>query len=196
MKHPKQEKTVLIVKPDGVKRGLMGEVISRIESRGLKIIALEMVQVSKREADTHYPKDKEWIEGLGKNTLKTYDKYGHSPKKELGTDSALAIGRMVRAWLIEYFVSGPVVKMVIEGVHAIDMTRKIVGPTIPSFAEMGTIRGDFSVDSPVSANFEKRSVHNLVHASGNPEESRHEIGHWFKKSQIHSYNRSEENLMF
>jgi len=91
---------------------------------------------------------------------------------------------------------GPVVKIAIEGVHAIRMVRKIVGPTIPAFAEMGTIRGDFSVDSPALANANKRALRNLIHASGNPAESKNELRLWFKKNRLHSYKRSEDDVMF
>jgi nucleoside-diphosphate kinase len=81
------------------------------------------------------------------------------------------------------------VKIVVQGVHAVDMVRKIVGPTMPYLAEMGTIRGDFSADSPVNANAERRAVFNLVHASETPDEAKHEINHWFGKNSIHKYKR-------
>ena len=146
-KNPRQEKTFLMVKPDGVRRGLTGEVITRIEQRGLKIIALEMIALTRDQVDGHYPKDPSWVLRLGEKTLATYEKYGFDPKSELGTDKTSEIGPMVREWLLDFMTSGPVVKMVIEGVHAVDMVRKIAGPTMPSSAEMGTIRGDYSVDS-------------------------------------------------
>ena len=85
------------------------------------------------------------------------------------------IGRMVRKWLIDYMTSGPIIKMIIKGVHAVEMMRKLVGNTYPAVAEMGTIRGDFSVDSAVQANSSKRAVHNIIHASGTIEEAKHEI---------------------
>lgn len=196
MHHPKQERTFLLVKPDGVLRGLIGEVIRRIEQRGLKIIALDMIQASREQIDGHYPKADEWIQRLGQKTLKTYAKYNYDVIKELGTDDELKIGTMVRNWLLDGLTSGPVVKMVIEGVHAVDMVRKIVGDTMPSTALMGTIRGDYSVDSPAAANKDKRSVRNLVHASETPEEAQHEIEYWFSPEKIHGYKRSEEDTMF
>jgi len=93
-------------------------------------------------------------------------------------------------------VSGPLVKMVDGGVHAIEMVRKLVGPTIPAFAEMGTVRGDFSVDSPALANLEKRAIRNLIHASGNSVEAGNEIKLWFTPKDIHDYKRAEEDIMF
>lgn len=181
-----------MVKPDGVRRGLIGEIIRRIEQRGLKIIAAQMFQPTREQMDNHYPKEPAWITRLGEKTLATYAKYNFDPIKELGTDKAEEIGPMVRGWLIDFMISAPLVRMVVEGVHAVDMVRKMCGVTMPSMAEMGTIRGDFSVDSPASANKEKRSVYNLVHASETPEEAAHEIAHWFAPDEIHSYQRTDE----
>ncbi|MBI1984494.1 MAG: nucleoside-diphosphate kinase [Candidatus Wildermuthbacteria bacterium] len=196
MSHPKEERTVVIVKPDGVKRGLVGEIISRFERRGLKVIALEMFQATKKQIDDHYPKNEAWIMRLGEKTLANYKKYGWDTKKELGTDDKLKIGKMVRGWLIDYMVAAPLVKMIVEGIHAVDMIRKISGSTMPSVAEMGTIRGDFSVDDATAANRDKRAIHNIVHASETPQEAEHEIAFWFTKGEIHSYKRAEEDMMF
>ncbi len=196
MSHPKEEKTVLIIKPDGVKRGLVGEIISRIEKRGLKIIALQMIWAEKEQIDNHYPKDEAWIKRLGEKTLKNYKTFGLDPIKELGTDDPLEIGKTVRGWLIDYMTSGPLVKMVVKGIHAIAMVRKIVGSSMPAEAEMGTIRGDFSVDDATAANRDKRAIHNLVHASENEKEAEHELNFWFAPEEIHDYKRAEEDIMF
>ncbi len=185
----KEECTFVMLKPDGVRKGLIGELIQRIEQRDLKIVALEMFQPEFGQIDTHYPKSKEWIERLGKKSLHTYQQYGMDPVKELGTDDAMKIGEMVRKWLVGYMTSAPLVRMVVQGVHAVDMVRKIVGPTMPYLAEMGTFRGDFSSDSPAIANSEKRAVMNLAHASETPEEAEHEIEYWFGKQPIHEYRR-------
>lgn len=187
--HPKEEKTFLMIKPDGVRKGLVGEIISRLEQRDMKIVALEMFQPTKEMIDGHYPKDPKWITRLGEKTLATYQKYGYDAKKELGTADAAKIGKMVRQWLVDYMTSAPLVRMVVQGIHAVDMVRKIVGPTMPYQAEMGTIRGDFSADSPALANTEKRAVMNLVHASETPEEAKHEIEYWFGKKPVFSYKR-------
>lgn len=196
LEHLKEEKTLLIIKPDGVKRGLIGEIISRIEKRGLKIIALEMVRASKEQIDGHYPKNEAWIKRLGEKTLKSYKEYGFDAKKELGTEDTLEIGNQVRDWLLDFLTSGPIVKMVVSGIHAIDMVRKIVGPSMPALAEMGTIRGDFSVDDATAANRNKRAVHNIVHASETPQEAEHELKYWFSPEDIHDYKRAEEDIMF
>ena len=175
----KKERTYVMIKPDGVKKGLIGEIIRRFEQRDLKIVALEMFQPTVDQIDNHYPKEEAWIRRVGQKTLGTYEKYNLDPKEKLGTTDEFEIGKMVRSWLVEYMVSAPLVRMVVEGVHAVDMVRKIVGPTMPYQAEMGTIRGDYSADSPAIANMEKRPVMNLIHASETPEEAQHEIKHWF-----------------
>lgn len=196
MTHPKQERVVILVKPDGVKRGLTGEVLKRIEQRGLKIVAIRMVEVSRKQVDEHYPKDEKWIRRLGEKTLNTYEKYGYDAKVELGTTDAMEIGKMVRGWIIDFMVSGPIVKAVVEGIHAVDQMRKLVGNTMPALASAGTIRGDYSVDSAASANKDKRAVRNIVHVSETPEEAEHEIKYWFTKEEICEYSRSEEGIAF
>ena len=193
---PKEEKTVLLVKPDGVKRGLVGEVIKRVESRGLKIISLKMIVASEDMARDHYPNTDGWLRGMGEKTLDNYRQYGKDPIKELGTDDPLEIGKEIAGWNVDFLTSGPIVAMVIQGIHAVDMVRKIVGKTIPAVAEIGTIRGDFSVDSPTLANIGKRAIHNVVHASGDSSEAAHELEHWFKSEEIHEYKRAEEDIMF
>lgn len=194
--HPSEEKTVLLIKPDGVKRGLIGEVIKRIEMRGLKVIALKMILASREHAHSHYPNTETWLRGIGEKTLENYQKYGKDPIQEVGTDDPIKIGKQVAEWNVDFLTSGPMIAMAVQGIHAIDMVRKVVGKTIPAFAEMGTIRGDFSVDSPTLANIQKRSIHNVVHASGDPEEAVHELSHWFTDEEIHAYKRAEEDIMF
>lgn len=193
-KHPKEEKTLVLIKPDAVKRGLIGEIIRRFESRGLKIVGLKMINGTPKEFDKHYPKDKAWITNLGNRTVGTYKKYGYSLKKDFGTEDPFEIGNIFRRWLIDFMASGPVVKILIEGVHAIDVVRKITGDTQPHFALTGTIRGDFSVDSAGAANKSGRAVHNLIHASGNKEEARNEIMLWFGPDEVCDYKRIEELL--
>ena len=196
MLNPKEEKTVILIKPDGVKRGLIGEIVSRIEKRGLKIIALEMFQPTKQQIDDHYPKDENWIKRLGDKTKKNYKDYGIEVEQEFTTNDSLEIGKSVRGWLIDYMTSGPLVKMIIKGIHSVDMVRKISGSTMPAQAEMGTIRGDFSVDDAIAANRNKRGIHNIIHASETPEEAEHEIKFWFSPEEIHDYKRAEEDIMF
>jgi len=191
-KSPKEERTFVMVKPDGVKKGLIGEIIKRFEQRDLKIVALEMFQPTFEQVDNHYPKDAIWLKRLGEKTLATYEKYKYDAMKDFGTTAPEEIGPEIRKWLIDFLLLTPLVKMVVEGTHAIDMVHKICGPTMPNQAEMGTIRGDFSIDSPTLANAEKRAVANIVHASETPEEAAHEIKHWFGSEKLYGYKRNNE----
>lgn len=189
MKHPKEERTYVMIKPDGVRKGLIGEVLKRFEQRDLKIVALEMSQPLFDQMDNHYPKKEEWITRLGEKTKSTYEKYGFDLVADFGTDDTSKIGPEVRKWLIDFMMSAPVVKIVVQGLHAVDIVRKIAGPTMPYLAEVGTIRGDFSIDSPVLANKEKRCVTNIVHCSETQEEAEHEIKHWFGEGKTFDYKR-------
>jgi len=189
-----KERTLVLIKPDGVKRSLIGEVIKRFEARGLKIVALGMIHPTKEQMDMHYPKDHGWIENLGKNTARGYEEF-KSPttiKEDFGTDSLYEIGKEIRKWLIDYMTSDPVVKMVVEGLHSVKAVRKIVGQTIPAFADLGTIRGDFSIESPDYANMKKRALQNLIHASGSTEEAEQEIKLWFTPEEIHDYQTAHD----
>lgn len=191
------EQSLILVKPDGVKRGLVGEILARFEKAGLKIVAMKMIWVDKELVSKHYPESRiELLKGIGEKTLQTYKEFGKNAKKELGTEDPSEIGKLVNRWNMEMLSSGPVVAVVLEGNHAISNIRRLVGHTLPNFAAPGTIRGDYSVDSPVLANQRKRPVKNLIHASGNQEEAEYEIALWFTKEEIHSYKRADEDVMF
>lgn len=161
------QQTLVLVKPDGVQRGLSGEVIKRFEQRGLKVIALKMVWADKEFSKKHYTED--------------------ITKRR---------GEKVRNMLLDYITSGPVVAMVIEGIDAIENVRKICGPTESKAAMPGTIRGDFSHISYDYADKKGIAIKNIVHSSGNEEDAKHEISLWFTKKEIHSYKRSDEEHTF
>ena len=186
-----EEKTLVLIKPDGVARGLIGEIIARFEKRGLKVVSLEMIWAKREQADNHYPHDPAWIKRLGEKTLKNYESYHLDPEKELGTKDPMEIGQVVRGWLLDYLTEGPMVKMVIQGNHAISMVRKIVGSTMPAEAVPGTIRGDFSIDDAAKANREKRSIHNIIHASENEKEAQHELDLWTSLEEVFDYQRKD-----
>ena len=190
------ERTFVMVKPDGVMRGLIGEVIKRFEQRGLKIVALKMVEATESHVDGFYPKEEWWIRRLGEKTLSTFTEYEIDPVAQLGTNDTLKIGQDLRADLVRFMSSGPVIPMVIEGIHSIAVVRKLVGKTLPIFADPGTIRGDFSHDAPTAANMESRVIYNVVHASETKEEAEHEISHWFKPEELYDYDRSDHVIMF
>ena len=190
------EKTLILVKPDGVQRGLVGAILGRFEQAGLKIVALRVVHPSREQAEKHYPNTAEWIEGMGQKTLQSYKENGVDPIAEVGTDDPRSIGELVKQWNIDYLSSGPVVACVLEGYHAIQVVRKMCGHTLPLVAGPGTIRGDYSTASPIIANALRHAIHNLIHASSTPEEAEHEIAHWFPEGGLVSYKRPDEAAMF
>lgn len=190
------EQTLVVLKPDTVARGIAGEVIARFERVGLKIVAAKLMKVDRAMADKHYPASrKEFIEGMGNKTIENYQALGVDVKKEMGTDNAHELGLKIREWLVEMITAGPVFAFVLEGPHAVELIRKIVGHTLPLKAAPGTIRGDYSFDSSYLANTGHRPIKNMIHASGTIEEAQFEIPLWFSKKEIYSYERAEEKMM-
>jgi nucleoside-diphosphate kinase len=190
-----KEKTLLIAKHDAVSRGLVGEIVTRIERLGYKLIAFEMINATEDMGIRHYPDTREWKEKVGNRTLEEYKEKNIDPIKELGTNDSVEIGSLVKRWNIDYLTSGPVVAMVWVGPNAVRVIRKIVGDTVPANAPAGTIRGDFSWDSPELANALKRPFYNLVHASGSVEEAEDEIKLWFEDVEVFDYDVYTTNAM-
>lgn len=180
----------MLIKPDGVKRGLVGEILTRFERVGLKIVAMKMVWVDEKFVGKHYQDDEKWYKSVGDKLLKFYDENGRDIGEDLGTNDPIELGKKVRKWLFTYITSGPVLAMLLEAPHAVEVVRKLIGPTYPLQAPPGTIRGDYHYDSPALANFGQRSVENMVHASGTPEEAEFEKKLWFRDKEIHEYQRS------
>ncbi|HLW61057.1 MAG TPA: nucleoside-diphosphate kinase [bacterium] len=192
----RHERTLILIKPDGVQRALSGTILARLERVGLKIVGLKMVRATREVLERHYPDDDAWIRVIGGKTLEAFESYGLDVRVMMGTDDAGEIGRQVRQWLIDFMQTTPVIAAVLEGVHAVSVTRKIVGKTLPVFAEPGTIRGDFSIDAPTVANAGRRPVRNLIHASGTVDEAAHEVPLWFTADEVHTYRRNDEGAMF
>lgn len=165
------QSTLVLIKPDGVKRNLIGEIIGRYEKGGLKLVDLKMLTPSIELATKHYPEDETYIRMIGEKSQQAGDK----------VDDPVEHGRKIIYATRSFITSGPVVAMILEGEDAIAQVRKITGFTDPKTAEKGTIRGDLGEDSILEANREMRPVYNLVHASGNPEEAEKEIKLWFGK---------------
>jgi nucleoside-diphosphate kinase len=190
------ERTLIILKPDAVQRGIMGEIITRFERIGLKIIGAKLFTPTDEILDKHYPIERrEFIEGMGHKTLDNYKELGVDAKEHFGHADAHKIGLEVRKWLVDFMKSGPVFAMVLEGPHAVEIARKLRGHTLPFKAVPGTITGDYSFDSSSLANSGVRSIRNLVHASGNAEEAEFEIGLWFSQSELFEYETIHQKHM-
>ena len=191
-KHPKHERTLVVVKPDGLQRGLVGEIIKRYEQSGLKLVAIKMTVPTAEFVEQHYTVDPEWRVKTGMKTIAAYKKNGKEPPSE----DPLKITAVILANLKKYLSRGPVVAMVWQGIHAVGIIRKITGGTEPLTSNMGTIRGDYTIDSYVVSDIDGRAVRNLVHASGSVEEAVMEIEHWFKKEEIIEYRLINEAMLY
>lgn len=190
------EKTLVVLKPDAIQRGIMGDVVKRFENVGLKIVGAKMFVPNMDLLNKHYPvQRKEFINGLGSKTLENYKEQGINPHDHFGHEDPHKIGLEVQKWLIKFMTSGPVFAMVLEGPHAIEVVRKIRGHTLPLKAAPGTITGDYSFDSSAIANSELRPIRNMVHASGNKEEAAFEINLWFTDKELFDYEAIHQTNM-
>lgn len=190
--HPSHERTLVIVKPDGVQRSLIGEIIGRFERVGLKLVASKLMVASKDLVEQHYTLDPEWRIKTGEKTIKSYLDKGLKPPH---TDP-LKITEVILKNLTKYMTSGPVLVMVWQGAHSVQIIRKLVGGTEPLTSDVGTIRGDFVLDSYKMSDTDTRSVRNLIHASGSVDEANNEINHWFKKTDLVDYKLVQEAIMY
>lgn len=188
------EHTLVLLKPDAVKRGIIGEILLRFERAGLKISAAKLVNVTKEFGAKHYCHDEEWQIKVGERNIKECLDGGLDAMKVFGTRAAKEIGLLIDKRNAEFLASGPVFAFVLEGVNAVSKVRSIVGSTFPATALPGTIRGDFGIDSAYSGMKRQRTTYNIIHASGNLEEAESEIALWFKPGEILSYKRIHEDL--
>jgi len=184
------ERTLILIKHDGVQRGLIGEILKRFEQKGLKIAGMKMVQPTEDTVKKHYIVTPEWAKKVGENTRKTAEKKGI---KITETDEEIA--QRIQNWNAEYLQEGPVIAIVFEGFHAIEIGRKLIGNTEARRAEIGTIRGDYSVDSYEVAEQKKRSVRNLIHGSEDTKTAENEIKLWFTKEELHDYKKKDWEIM-
>lgn len=188
----KQEQSLVLVKPDGVQRGLIGETIKRYEQCGLKLVAIKMVIPSKEAALAHYSVDPEWAMKTGTKSIEGWKAKGLTPP----TDDPVALAEGVRKQLVTFLSSGPVVAMVWQGMNVIGVIRKITGGTEPLTSVPGTIRGDYTIDSYQASDVDKRAVRNIIHASGSVDEAQKEIALWFKPEEVLSYRLVSEEIIY
>ena len=190
-KHPNQERSLVLLKTDAVQRSLVGEIIKRFEQTGLKISALKMVNATEAQLLDHYNKDDKWYQSKGEGVVKELKEQGKETNKE-----AIEYGKDIIRTVVKYMQASPIVAIVFEGNKAVSVVTKIVGSTEPSTSDVGTIRGDYTVDSFGHATYEDRAVRNLVHQSESPEEAEREIKIWFKEDEIMQYTTAQERIMY
>ncbi len=190
--HPKKERSYVMIKPDGIQRSLIGEIIKRIERTGLKIVALKMFVPSEDQCWSHYNKDDAWFLKKGTNTVEFRKKAGLPVEKE-----AIEYGKDIIGALVKFMTSGPVVGFVVEGNSAVTVVKKLVGGTEPATSDVGTIRGDFAIDTYTICDVDGRAVRNLIHCTdGDQVEAQREIDIWFTPSEITSYRLVQDEILY
>lgn len=190
--HYSDERTLVVIKPDGIQRSLIGEIIKRYERVGLKLVGIKMVVPTEEFVEKHYTIDPEWRRITGEKRIKAAKEKGEKPPSE----DPLEVTRIVLEKLKKYLTSGPVIALVWQGAHAVELVRKVTGGTEPRTSDVGTIRGDFVLDSYIMADEDGRSVRNLVHASGSVSDAKKEIEHWFKKDELVDYKLVQEQILY
>ncbi len=189
--HPKKERTLVIVKPDGVQRGLIGEILKRFERTGLKFVAMKFMLPQADQCWKHYNKDEAWFMLKGNRIVEDRKNQGLSIDK-----GPLEYGKDIIQSNVDFFTSGPVLAFIIEGNQSVAIVKKLVGGTEPTTSDVGTIRGDFTVDSYALSSIDNRAVRNLVHCSDSPEEAEREIPLWFDESESVSYRLIQEQVLY
>lgn len=190
-RQPHQERSLIILKPDAVQRSLMGEIIGRFERKGLKFVAFKFATPDEKHLFAHYNKDDAWFEKKGANMINNLTAQGKEVEK-----SALEYGKDIIRAVIKEMQSSPLLAVVVEGGDAINQVTKLVGTTEPATADIGTIRGDFTIDTYAHSTYEDRSIRNLIHCSDVPEEAEREIALWFDESELMSYTTAQERIMY
>lgn len=190
-KHPHQERSLVLLKTDAVQRSLVGEIIKRFEQTGLKISALKMLNATEAQLLEHYNKDDDWYQKKGTGIVEDLKNMGKPVEKE-----ALEYGKDIIRTIVKYMQESPVVALVLEGNKATAVVTKIVGTTEPTTSDVGTIRGDYTLDSFAHAAYEDRAVRNLVHQSESPEEAEREIAIWFTKDELMDYTTAQQRILY
>lgn len=191
MKTKAHERTLILVKPDAVQRGLIGEIITRFERKGLKLVAMKMLVPTRSQAEKHYFWSEEEKLANGNRTINAYESKGLKPTK-----TAIEYAENTQKNLYNFLTAGPVVAIVIEGAHAIEHVRKVVGSGNPLQADIGTIRADFTIDSYIIADEAERAARNLIHASSSVDEANREMAVWFNEDEIWGYDLAIEKILY
>lgn len=189
--HPKKERSFVIIKPDGIQRNLMGEIVSRIERTGLKFVAMKFFVADEERLWKHYNKDEKWFQEKGQRIYNERKEKGLEVSKE-----PVEYGKDIINQLVAFMSSGPVLAFVVEGNEAVGIVKKLVGSTEPLTSDVGTIRGDLTLDSYSLAGIDGRAVRNLIHCSDEPKEAEREIALWFEEKEIVKYKSIQERMLY
>ncbi|MES2224323.1 MAG: nucleoside-diphosphate kinase [Patescibacteria group bacterium] len=189
--HPKKERTFVIIKPDGIQRGLVGEIIGRFERVGLKVVGMKFGMLDKDKIWKHYGKDDAWFLKKGSKIAEDRKAAGMVVDKE-----PIDYGKDIIRALEKFMTACPVVSLVLEGNQAVAVVTKIVGTTEPTTSDVGTIRGDLTLDSYQIAAVDDRAVRNLIHCSDTVENANNEIALWFEEKDLMTYKLVSEAILY
>jgi len=187
----RRERTFVIIKPDGVQRALIGNIVSRFEKTGLKFVGFKFLVPTEDQCWTHYNKDDDWFLEKGANIAKARKEANVPVEKD-----EIEYGKDIIKQLVTFMTSGPVLAMVLEGNEAVGVVKKLVGATEPMSSDVGTIRGDLTVDSYDLAGVDERAVRNLIHCSDCPEEAERETKIWFDEKELIDYRLIGEQIQY
>lgn len=191
MEKPKLERTMIAIKSESIQRHLIGELITKFEHRGLKMVACKLMAPDAELIGKHYADDESWYISSGTKTRENYEKKGD---KNLLTP--IEYGKRTRNLLMDSLRDRPILVMIWEGPHAVALGRKTAGATNPLVADIGSIRGDYSSDSYEMSDETGRAIQSLVHASGSVEEAEIEISVWFQPEEILDYELVTETVIY
>lgn len=189
--HPKKERTFVIIKPDGTQRGLMGEILSRFERVGLKVVGMKFGMLDNAKIWTHYGKDDAWFLKKGTNIANDRKNAGMVVDKE-----PIEYGKDIIRALEKFMTACPVMSLVLEGNQAVAVVMKMVGTTEPTTSAVGTIRGDLTLDSYQISAVDDRAVRNLVHCSDTVENANNEIALWFEEKDLYDYRVVSDAILY
>lgn len=188
---PHKERTFVIIKPDGIQRSLVGDIINRFEQAGLKISGMKFGMLAEEKLWQHYDKDEAWFQSKGEKIVADKQAAGEEITKE-----ASEYGRDIIRQLISFMTAGPTLAMALEGNQAVAVVKKLVGGTEPASSDVGTIRGDYTLDSYAICAVDNRAVRNLIHCSDAVDEAQREIALWFGEGDLLNYRTVQDAILY
>ncbi len=188
-----EERTLILMKPDVLQRQIVGEILSRFERKGFKLVAMKMVNATKEQVGEHYTGDEQYLIETGEKAKKGAQMRG----QDVSNWNSLEWGKIIRERNIAYLTCGPILAVVLEGPSVVSGVRKVLGSTSPADGDVGTIRADYSFDSYALADVVARSTRTMLHASDSPENAKREIKIWFKEKEIcNNYETVAEKIFY
>ncbi|MBX4211541.1 MAG: nucleoside-diphosphate kinase [Candidatus Yanofskybacteria bacterium] len=186
------ERTFVMLKPDTLQRSLIGEIVNRIERTGLKLVALKMVTAKEDRLMEHYGKDDTWYQEKGVKRIGLLKAAGKSVDE---SRAPIEFGKDIIRGVVRYMQASPLITMVWEGNQAVAVVKKLVGTTDPTTSDVGTIRGDYQLDSYTLSDAEQRGIRNLIHCSDQVSEAGREISIWFAPEELQNYRHINEAIL-